>query len=145
MIQRIQSLWLLVAAALAVLSFKFPFYVGTWLNGGSQHPQISLNGHNPSIPVLITTVVTIVLSLVTIFMYKNRKQQLWLTLLNFIISLVLLYLYYYEIHTHFLTGSGGTVAITAVFAIAVPIVLILALRGIRKDMKLLKSADRLRN
>lgn len=145
MIQRIQSLWLLVAAVLALLSFKFPFYVGTWLSGGTQHPQISLNGHNPSIPVLIATVVIVVLSLITIFMYKNRKQQFWLTLLDFFISLILIYLYYYEIHTHFLTGSGGTVAITAVFVIAVPIILILALRGINRDIKLLKSADRLRN
>ncbi|ANI90494.1 hypothetical protein A9P82_15075 [Arachidicoccus ginsenosidimutans] len=145
MIQRIQSLWLFVAAILAVLSFKFPFYVGTWLNGTTQHAQISLNGHNPSIPVLITTVVTIVLSLVTIFLYKNRKQQLWLVVLNLVVSLVLIYLYYYEIHTFFVTNSGGTIAITAVFVIAIPIVLILAIRGINRDIKLLKNADRLRS
>jgi len=34
--------------------------------------------------------------------------------------------------------------LTAIFAIVVPILLILAMRGIRKDEKLVKSLDRLR-
>lgn len=143
MIQRIQSLWLLVAAVLAILTFKFPFYTGTWLQGATQHPQISFVAYTPSVLVLIVTTVIVVLSLVAIFMYKNRKQQLLLTILNLLVSLLLIYLYYNEIKTHFL--SGGTLAFWSIFTFAIPVLLILAINGIRRDMKLLKSADRLRN
>lgn len=143
MIQRIQSLWLLVAAILAILTFKFPFYTGTWLQGATQHPQLSFVAYTPSVLVLVATTITIVLSLVTIFMYKSRKQQLLLTVLNLLVSLMLIYLYYNEIKTHFL--SGGTLAFWSIFTFAIPVFLVLAMNGIRKDMRLLKSADRLRN
>jgi hypothetical protein len=143
MIQRIQSFWLLVVVILAALSLKFSFYVGTWLNEGVQHPQIVLNGHNPSILVFAATVVIIVVSLIAIFMYKNRKQQMLLTVVDLLLSLGLLYFYYQEIEAHFLPGSG-TLALTSVFVFLIPIFVIMAIRGISHDMKLLRSADRLR-
>ncbi|MGZ5286945.1 MAG: DUF4293 family protein, partial [Flavisolibacter sp.] len=31
MIQRIQSIWLLLAAVFAAITFRFPFYTGDWL------------------------------------------------------------------------------------------------------------------
>ncbi|MDE1191550.1 MAG: DUF4293 family protein [Arachidicoccus sp.] len=144
MIQRIQTLWLFLTAILAALTFKFPFYVGTWVKDNVQHPQISLLAYNPSILVLIATVIIIVIALISIFLYKNRRQQLLISVLNFIISIVLIYLYYNEIHSHFLTGSG-TLALTSIFIFLIPILLILAMRGINRDIKLLKRADRLRD
>lgn len=144
MIQRIQSLWLLVVVILAALSFKFSFYVGTWMDAGIQHPQIVLNGHNPSIMVFVVTIVLMVVALISIFMYKNRRQQLMLAVITLLLSIALLYFYYQEIHTRFMPDSG-TLALTSVFVFAIPIVTILALRGINRDIKLLKRADRLRS
>jgi len=143
MIQRIQSFWLLVVVILAALSLKFGFYVGTWLNDGVQHPQIVLNGHNPSILVFAATIVIIVVTLIAIFMYKNRKQQLLLTVVDLLLSLALFYFYYQEIHAHFLPDSG-TLALTSIFVFLIPIFIIMAIRGISRDIKLLKRADRLR-
>lgn len=143
MIQRIQSFWLLVVIILAALSLKFGFYVGTWMNEGVQHPQIILNGHNPSILVFAATIVLLVVSVLAIFMYKNRKQQLMMGVIDLLLSIALLYFYYQEIHTHFLPDSG-TLTLTSVFVFLMPIFIIMALRGINKDIRLLKSADRLR-
>lgn len=143
MIQRIQSFWLLVVVILAALSLKFGFYVGTWMNEGVQHPQIILNGHNPSILVFATTIVILVVSLIAIFMFKNRKQQLMLTIVDLLLSVALFIFYYQEINTHFLPGSG-TLTLTSVFVFLLPIFIIMALRGISKDIRLLKRADRLR-
>ncbi|GAB3362425.1 DUF4293 domain-containing protein [Arachidicoccus ginsenosidivorans] len=143
MIQRIQSFWLLVVVILAALSLKFGFYVGTWLSDGVQHPQIVLNGHNPSILVFADTIIIIVVSLIAIFMYKNRKQQMLLTVVDLLLSLGLFYFYYQEINAHFLPGSG-TLALTSIFVFLIPIFIIMAIRGISRDMKLLKRADRLR-
>ncbi|UAY54589.1 DUF4293 domain-containing protein [Arachidicoccus terrestris] len=143
MIQRIQSFWLLVVVILAALSLKFGFYVGTWMNEGVQHPQIILNGHNPSILVFATTIVILVVSLIAIFMFKNRKQQLMLTIVDLLLSIALFIFYYQEINTHFLPGSG-TLTLTSVFVFLLPIFIIMALRGISKDIRLLKRADRLR-
>ena len=143
MIQRIQSFWLLVVVILAALSLKFAFYVGTYLKQAAMPEQIQLTGLGPSILIMASTIVVIVISVITIFMYKNRKQQLLLTTVNLLLSLGLIYFYYQEINSHFLTSSG-TLALTSVFVFLIPIFLILAIRGISKDIKLLKSADRLR-
>lgn len=143
MIQRIQTLWLLMVVILAALSLKFGFYVGTWISEGVQHPQIILNGHNPSILVFATTIVILVVSLMAIFMYKNRKQQLMVGIVDLLLSIALFIFYYQEIHTNFLPGSG-TLTLTSVFVFLLPIFIIMALRGISRDIRLLKRADRLR-
>ncbi len=48
---------------------------------------------------------------------------------------------YYEETKKFVEGNLG---LTAALAITIPIWLILAMRGIRRDSKLVKSLDRLR-
>ena len=142
MIQRIQSVWLFLAAVAAALTLKYPFYVGAWLRvGGMQQPQTELSGYYPSTLILIVTVVVIVLSLIALIMFKNRKQQMLLAVLGLLISLALIYFYYNEIKTHF---AGGTVALTSILTFLIPILLFFAIRGIYRDMKLVKSVDRLR-
>ena len=142
MIQRIQSFWLLVVVILAALSLKFAFYVGSYLKVAPIE-QIQLTGLGPSVLIMAATIVIMVVALIAIFMYKNRKQQLLLSTVNFLLSLALIYFYYQEIQTNFVDGSG-TLALTSVFVFLIPIFEFLAIRGITRDIKLLKSADRLR-
>jgi peptidoglycan/LPS O-acetylase OafA/YrhL len=80
--------------------------------------------------------------LIFIFLYKNRKQQLWLTLAAFVVSVINIILYFKEIKS-FLPQQGNY-NLAAVFTFAIPVFLILAVRGIWKDEKLVKSLDRLR-
>ena len=137
MIQRIQSIWLLLAAICVFLTLKFSTYVGTNKN---LIPSSFLNGI-ATLPLIFVTLATGILALVTIFLYKNRKQQWWFTFLAGILEIGLLFLYYNEIKTY--VGKGAF-SITALLHILVIVFLVLAARGINNDEKLIKDSNRLR-
>ncbi|MBS1935801.1 MAG: DUF4293 family protein, partial [Bacteroidetes bacterium] len=90
--------------------------------------------------ILILTVIVFVGALIAIFLYKNRKLQLRICIAGIIISLLNIFLYYRETKTF----TEGNYDLTAILAIAIPVLFILAARGINKDEKLVKSLDRLR-
>ena len=138
MIQRIQSLWLLVAAGFDAVTFRFPFYSGDWMKDTTPY-VVDLNART-TIWFTILTVLTALLAFVTIFLYNNRKLQLRLCYLGIFMTMVLLTLYFVEMGNFY----SGTVAIWAVFYFAILVAFILAARGIWKDEKLIRSMDRLR-
>ena len=138
MIQRIQSLWLLVAAGFDAVTFRFPFYSGDWMKDTTPY-VVDLNART-TIWFTILTVLTALLAFVTIFLYANRKLQLRLCYLGIFMTMVLLTLYFVEMGNFY----SGTVAIWAVFYFAILVAFILAARGIWKDEKLIRSMDRLR-
>lgn len=137
MIQRIQSIWLLLAAICAFLTLKFSTYVGT---NKDLIPSSFLNGI-ATLPLIFVTLATGILALVAIFLYKNRKQQWWFTLLAGVLEVGLIFLYYREIQTYV---GKGTFSITAILHGAIILFLILAARGISSDEKLIKDSNRLR-
>ena len=139
MIQRIQSIWLLVAAVCAALTYKFSFYSGNKTGEANMQELEKLVASSNFLLVIFTTLLTAI-CLVIIFLYKTRKQQLWFTLIAAVIAVVNLIIYFKEIKKF----NSGTFSLTAVLAFAIPIFLILAARGIWKDEKLVKSLDRLR-
>jgi len=136
MIQRIQTLWLVLAAAAAVLSIKFPFYTGSLIANNAYLRFTAAE----NIPILVLTVISALISAITIFSFKNRGRQTGLTLLNIFVSIIILVLYFLRLKDF----STGAFSLTSLFAFALPVLLILALVGIRKDAKLIKSLDRLR-
>jgi hypothetical protein len=150
MIQRIQSLWLLLAAICAFLSFKFSFYSGNILEEGQlvlrNLSTLGLTDNtdtakvNYCIPSILLAAATGVIALIAIFMYANRKTQIRFTLVALLISLVTLaYLFYRS--TEF---ANGTFSLASIFIFLPPVFLFLAWRGIYKDEKLVRSMDRLR-
>jgi hypothetical protein len=139
MIQRIQSLWLFAAAACAVLTFKFPFYSGTKAEQGKPALYTSLIASG-SFLILALTAILFIGALFILFLYKKRKIQFRLSLLAFILSLLNIFLYYRQT-TQFI---DGTYSITALLSLAIPVLFLLAARGIFRDEKLVKSMDRLR-
>ncbi len=136
MIQRIQSVWLLVATIIAFLTLKFSFYSGTSLPDNQYH---QLNG-TENIGLMITTIALGVLTLITIFLYKTRIIQLRLCIAGIVLDLLLLFLYYKALQNFTL----GEYAITASAHVLIIVALILAARGINKDEKIIKNIDRLR-
>jgi hypothetical protein len=140
MIQRIQSIWLLLAAAAAFCSLQFSFYSG-YLIADQVKSQVFLTGQSNLLLLILTAGVGLA-SLFAIFLFKNRKQQLRVTLITLLVAILNLVLYFLQIK-RFVPGQG-TFTLTAVFAFLIPIFLILAMRGMRKDEKLVKSLDRLR-
>ena len=138
MIQRIQTIWLLLAAIFEAITFRFRFYTGDWLKDAVQAP-IDLNART-TIWLSILTVLSGAIAFVNIFLFDNRKLQLRLCYLGLFITVVLLIVYFLEIENF----SRGTIALWCIFHFAILGCYILAARGIWKDEKLIKSMDRLR-
>jgi len=136
MIQRIQSIWLLLAGILGFVSF----FSGHRINDATK-TMVFVNG---SYNLLLTVATTIAASvaLIAIFLYKNRKLQLQLTIASILLSILTIILYLWQKQS-FITEESGY-SLTSLISIFIPIVSLLAARGIWKDERLVKSADRLR-
>jgi Domain of unknown function (DUF4293) len=137
MIQRIQSVWLLVASVVTFLTLKFSFYSGTYLPDNQYH---QLNGTTGNTILMITTIALGVLTLMTLFLFKTRVIQLRLCIAGILLDLLLLFLYYRAIQDF----TRGEYAITAALHILIIVALLFAANGINKDEKLIKDSDRLR-
>lgn len=138
MIQRIQSVWLLLASVAAFLTLQFPYYIGTNAKGEASY---RLTGKE-TLPLLLTTVAVGLLAAIVLFLFKKRKLQLRLCVLGIFLEAFLIFLYYREVQT-FATGQGGY-ALTAILHSLIVIFFVLAARAIVKDEKLIKDSDRLR-
>ncbi|HKP32147.1 MAG TPA: DUF4293 family protein [Chitinophagaceae bacterium] len=136
MIQRIQTLWLLLAVIAGILSIKFPFYTGHTLD---YNALIELRG-SWNVPILIITVISALISGIAIFLYKNRRKQTTYIIINIILSLIIIILYFLQTR-NFIEGSFS---LTSLFVFSIPIFLILALAGVRRDARIIRSLDRLR-
>lgn len=136
MIQRIQSIWLLLAAACAFATLKFSYYTGT------KAPDVTLQELNgtATLPLMITTIAVGALAMITIFLYKNRGLQMKLCFLGIVLEAVLIFLYYRETQTF----TSGTYSLTALLHSVIVLAFVLAARGISKDNKLVRGSDRLR-
>ncbi len=139
MIQRIQTVWLFLAALFAALTYKFPFYTGNII-GKDSVQQFERLTASTNFLTLIFTAGLIVGTIVIIFLYKNRKQQMWLTVVAAVLSVINIIIYFSETKKF----ASGNVSLTAIIALVIPIFLVLAVNGIWKDEKLVKSLDRLR-
>jgi len=136
MIQRIQSIWLLLAAACAFAGFKFSFYSGNKLTDTLLHELTA----SATFLIMLTTIAVGGLALVTIFLFKQRNLQRWLCVLGIVLELVLIFLYYRETTTF----TQGTYSLTAILQAIVLAGFVLAIGGINKDSKIIKESDRLR-
>lgn len=139
MIQRIQTLFLLLSALCAAFTYKFSFYSGNKIDKDAKQVFEKLFASSNFI-LLITTAILVASCLYLIFIYKTRKQQMWLTLAAAGLSIINLIIYYMETKKF----ESGTYSLTAILSLAIPVLLGLAARGIWKDEKLVKSVDRLR-
>ncbi|WP_431611588.1 DUF4293 family protein [Chryseobacterium sp. 'Rf worker isolate 10'] len=129
MLQRIQTIWTL----LAVLAAVFLFITG-------QDVVIS-----DSIPLLnIGCIVLVIIGALSIFSFKNRKRQILLNMISIIINVLLIGVLAYWL----LNLSGGIhfpeKGIEPVFPFVAVICLLIANVYTRKDERLVKSVDRLR-
>lgn len=138
MIQRQQTLWLLLATLAALLSFMFPFVIGKGPEKGIEVDKIiKADSH---FILLILTGASLILSGAAIFLYKDRPLQIKLCLVGLLISLVIIVLYILQMNK--LTKSF--LGLFAILPFAITIGYYMAFRNIRKDEKLVKSLDKLR-
>jgi hypothetical protein len=141
MIQRIQTLWLFFSTASAALFIFMPVYKGVYLNNTWQAISIREN-----LFLLAGSAVITAISFITIFLFKNRKLQKRLILLNIVLTVGLFIAQYYLIEV-FKKDSGiiqGDWQMTAILPLFILVFHVFAYRGIAADEKLLSSADRMR-
>lgn len=136
MIQRIQTLYLFLSAII-MGGLSFLFYL--WIN--TDGTKIYALDNYLYLGLFLGSAL---LSLVTIFSYKNRKFQFVLGRLNIILNFILLGVFVYQS----LNLSGETNVSEKGIGMLLPIFsivcLALANKAIKKDEDLVKSVDRLR-
>lgn len=139
MIQRKQTLWLLLSLICAALTFQFPFYNGTVKTDATGVEGADLTATD-NIWLIVLGAAVVFIALLAIFMYKNRKLQFQLTFIGLVLSIGLIGLFYFY-STHFETGG---IALTALLALGGVVGFFFALKGIRDDQKLIRDLNRLR-
>ncbi|MBC8457439.1 MAG: DUF4293 domain-containing protein [Bacteroidales bacterium] len=157
MIQRIQTIFLVLAVISGALLFYFPlaeyyhelygnykFFV-TELKSMDPDPKITTSIWFTS-PLWLIAGASIILTLISIFLYKNRLTQLRLVAFNILlnIGLVVLVFIIYSSKITELTQIEPAYQIGIFLPLISLVFLILANRFIRKDEALVKAADRLR-
>ncbi|QTD37115.1 DUF4293 domain-containing protein [Polaribacter batillariae] len=143
MIQRIQTIYLLLASA---ISGGLIFVFDLWENLKKEVFAFDLlNSDSFSLKVIpILFLISAILTFVAIFLYKNRKLQFVIGRLAILINLILLGLSIYLS----LNLSGETAVSEKGIGMFIPILaillIVLANKAIKKDEDLVKSVDRLR-
>lgn len=101
--------------------------------------------------IFILLMLSTILALVTIFLYKKRPLQFRLTVVNILLVISILLLIYFKVQdtaNKLINEGASNMQATFLFPAFLPIVMLvclfLAARGIYKDQKLIKSLDRLR-
>jgi hypothetical protein len=148
MIQRIQTILLFLTTLLAALFLSgtiLTFSDGSFLSlkGISDPSNGSMNVDLPVLTVILILVPFV--SFVTIFLYKNRRLQMKMTVA--LIILIILEIAAVGYYAYTLVVAHNTELGTAAKMILPPVMLILSIlayRGIKKDENLVKSYDRLR-
>jgi hypothetical protein len=144
MIQRIQSIYLLIAA---ILSGGLIFLVSFWSLENQQVIEILDTIYDPRFLIKsigISFFTSALLSVLSIFTFKDRKKQFVLGRINILINFYLLGV----LTIQSLNLSGETIVsekgIGIFFPIVVIVFLVMANKAIKKDEDLVKSVDRLR-
>jgi hypothetical protein len=136
MLQRIQSIYLILAAANA-LGASSVFYLWKTNSGGIVFAKDNTYA-------FVAFLATGIMSLITLFLFKNRKLQFVLGRLNIILNFFLLGFFVYLSQNL----SGETLVSEKGIGMFLPIISIvfiaLANKAIKKDEDLVKSVDRLR-
>lgn len=157
MLQRVQTIWLLFASIVLLGLFVFPYINYIDLVGLGK--QILVTGEYGAVNnevlkqegFILQIIATIVLALIPIFIifqFKNRTLQVKLIYVEmFLIVLFGLWLYLSASNTLSLINQkidSKNIGV-GIFLLPVSIIFLsMAIAGIRKDEKLIKSADRLR-
>lgn len=156
MIQRIQSVFLLVAAIVTIILLFIP--IGDIYTAEAQYTFTCFNVHLPNGQVVMSTIyialiliLSACISIYAIFKYKDRMKQTRIVSINMLVFLVAIMLMIW-VYPDFLFQRKGLMHEGDLFRfnywimifVLPPVCMFLANRFIRKDEQLVRSAERLR-
>lgn len=152
MLQRIQTVYLLISAIAASLLIFFP--IASFETVDHTTYKLFIGGLKPilenqpnSMLLLIFTPLLAALTLFSILKYKTRSFQLKVNTAALFVNMALLVsIFYYtdQISKMLIFEERFSYLVAAYFPVVSILTIILANRAIRKDEKLLKKSDRLR-
>ena len=148
MIQRVQTIWMILAAIAVFLTVKFSFYSGTLAiqNGTDAVTSMATDGSYHLVTATDNFLILILTSalgtgiIINIFLFKQRSIQIRIIIAAILMECLIIFLYIKETEKF----SQGNFNICAILHMLVIIFLIMASRGIYKDSKLIKESNRLR-
>lgn len=158
MIQRKQTLFLALATMCVALMFVFaigiytlpdqPAGVAFGVLGTTVGGQDALFAPKPLVPLAAVAGMAIVMLLATIFLFKDRKRQLRFANFCYMVLLGLFAAVFMSEHSMQAVieekGGAGGVGIGYFLPLIGLVFTFLAVRGIKADEELVRSADRLR-
>src|SRR6056297_3102974 len=143
MIQRKQTLFFILAFIVVALTFIWPFATST----ESPHPYF-LDDEAYTLTDHMALVVAVCLSLfvliVSIFSYKNRSMQIsiaWVGLLLCLFIPALAWIFFYSEQPSPDVATNLDLDLSPFLFVPAVILIILGIRGIKSDVKLLKSSS----
>ncbi|MDB2633236.1 DUF4293 domain-containing protein [Flavobacteriaceae bacterium] len=142
MIQRIQSIYLLLVIFLSIVA---PFFFKLWVEADNEVFAFDLFAYESILYKLvpISFIISALLALISIFRFNDRQQQFVLGRIIILINLFLLGILIYlslNIPGEIFSEKGIGMFIPSI----VILFSVLANKAIRKDENLVKSVDRLR-
>lgn len=146
MIQRKQTIYLLLALAAIIVCLCLPIgtaSVSSQLGGIVVYYNLGAylgNAFTPHPIPFVDLVITGTIAFVTIFLYKKRKLQMKLCVLDIILCL----LWYGWYIGMIFTVDGIKISFGACLPLIAMILIFLARRGVKADEDLIKSMDRIR-
>jgi hypothetical protein len=149
MIQRVQSIYLLLAAIFFCTAFFLPFLTIDMSGSGVLQPALSDGrfDYADNIGILGLAVLGSVLSIAAIFMFSNRLLQSKLSALITLVAalmFVLAAIAGQALRTHIAEGDSVQFGLGWMAPLGAILFSRLAAQAIRKDEQLVKSMDRLR-
>lgn len=159
MIQRVQSIFLLVAAVSAIVLMCIPVGWFATAEYGYEYTAFVVRDRTPDAGILMTTsyigialAISVLFSLISIFLYKNRNRQIKMIYANmviFLLSIVLMLFVYpdYVFVKSRLIESSKEIDYNfwiILFMVITAGMFYLANRYIKNDEKKVRAADRLR-
>lgn len=152
MIQRIQTIYLVLATIILGLTFAFPFAIYTLEQG-----EVIFNAYgvsentseiNTFFPYYITIALSMGLALFSLLQYKKRKVQITVGRLVYLllaVTIVFVFIDYSSLTAQFgIDTSNVSYGAGMFMPVAALPIMFMANRNIRKDEDLIKSLDRLR-
>lgn len=150
MIQRVQTIFLLISTILLSLLFIYP--LTEFLDDSSTIFNFTVFGiyaDNEEIvstlPLLILLSIVNILSLVSIFLFKNRPLQMRISIYNILVLFGFIGMFvFYIFNTADSINANIHFTIFSIMPVISIILIYLAYRAIKKDEELVRSADRIR-
>jgi hypothetical protein len=136
MIQRVQTIWMLLAVATILLTINLSFYSGILIRDNSFHFLKAIE----HFWLLVLTIALATGVFINIFLFKHRSVQFRICLFALLVECVIIFIYMKFTNDY----SQGSFDLWSALHILIIIFLIMAAAGIYKDSKLIKESNRLR-